>query len=249
MESPPSLKLAGLIALLSVSSLAAQSSAPKPAKLLGLVRVEGSREPIADAEIMIAQTGPVTTSDARGLFRLDSVAPGERRLIVRKIGFAPLDAVWSFAPGDSIIRIIELSKIQTLDTLVTVEKQLRDPEMDDFAMHKKLGLGHFYMRDEIDRSGGRISNLLATTNGVQIRYGLGTAAYVGSSRGPKSIGGGCLADVYLDAVKQPPPFDVNTIHPDQIEAIEYYAGAAQTPAKYMRLGISCGVLVIHTRRL
>jgi hypothetical protein len=44
------------------------------------------------------------------------------------------------------------------------------------------------------------------------------------------------------------PFDLNTITPESIEAIEYYAGAAQTPVKYSRLGSNCGVLVIWTRR-
>jgi hypothetical protein len=34
----------------------------------------------------------------------------------------------------------------------------------------------------------------------------------------------------------------------QIEAIEYYAGPADTPAKYNNLGANCGVLVVHTRR-
>jgi len=249
MTSLRSLTLVASATVLMAVPASAQSSPGKPSKLLGLIRADGTKEPIAGAEIMIAESGPATMSDARGFFRLDSIAPGERRLIVRKIGFAPLDVVWSFAPGDSIVRIVELSSIQMLDSVVTVDKQLRDPEMEDFAMHKKLGLGHFYMREDLDKSGGRISNLLAMTNGVQLRYGLGTAAYVASSRGQKSIGSGsCLADVYVDAVKERGPFNVNTFAPHQIEAIEYYAGAAQTPAKYMRLGTNCGVLVIHTKR-
>jgi hypothetical protein len=33
-----------------------------------------------------------------------------------------------------------------------------------------------------------------------------------------------------------------------IEAIEYYAGASEIPAKYVRLNATCAVVVIHTRR-
>lgn len=63
----------------------------------------------------------------------------------------------------------------------------------------------------------------------------------------------CYAQVYLDGVLQNPgkptePFDVNSIRVDQIEAVEWYAGPSQTPAKYASLNSSCGVLVIHTRR-
>jgi hypothetical protein len=66
----------------------------------------------------------------------------------------------------------------------------------------------------------------------------------------------CYGTVYWDGVRiykpngQPPMplFDLNSIRPDQIEAIEYYSGPAQTPAKYSDLNSACGVLVIHSRK-
>jgi hypothetical protein len=45
-----------------------------------------------------------------------------------------------------------------------------------------------------------------------------------------------------------PPFAVNSIPPTMIEAVEFYASPAQTPARYAGYGSECGVLVIHTRR-
>jgi hypothetical protein len=45
-----------------------------------------------------------------------------------------------------------------------------------------------------------------------------------------------------------PLFDTRRVSAEQIEAIEYYAGPAETPAKYSTLNTQCGVLVIHTRR-
>jgi hypothetical protein len=45
-----------------------------------------------------------------------------------------------------------------------------------------------------------------------------------------------------------PLFDINSIPVAQIEAIEYYASAAETPTKYSALNSQCGVLVIHTLR-
>ena len=79
----------------------------------------------------------------------------------------------------------------------------------------------------------------------------------------------CYAQVYLDGIlmfsgrkslepaaapgmprqmRFDPLFDINTISPEAIEAIEYYATPASVPMKYGRDGSDCGVVVIHTRR-
>ena len=63
----------------------------------------------------------------------------------------------------------------------------------------------------------------------------------------------CYAQVYLDNTLvnsggPTEPYDVNAIPAEQIEAIEFYASPAQTPAKYGRPNSACGVLVIHKRR-
>ena len=83
---------------------------------------------------------------------------------------------------------------------------------------------------------------------------------------------GCYATVYLDNARvysrttmgggplrplpgkvsyneaATPLFDINSIPPSSIEAIEIYSGAAQIPARYSGLNTQCGVMVIHTRR-
>lgn len=67
----------------------------------------------------------------------------------------------------------------------------------------------------------------------------------------------CYAQVWIDDVRvytprrggEPKPlFDLSSIGASQIEAIEFFAGPGQTPAKYSDLDATCGVLVIHTRR-
>ncbi|MEW5918356.1 MAG: hypothetical protein AB1762_18280, partial [Gemmatimonadota bacterium] len=42
-------------------------------------------------------------------------------------------------------------------------------------------------------------------------------------------------------------FDVNSINPTHVAAIEFYAGAAQMPAQYNRTGSACGALLIWTK--
>ena len=63
----------------------------------------------------------------------------------------------------------------------------------------------------------------------------------------------CYAQVYVDGVLMnpgdpAPPYALDQITTDRVQAIEYYAGAAQTPARYSRAGSLCGALVIWTRR-
>ena len=63
----------------------------------------------------------------------------------------------------------------------------------------------------------------------------------------------CYARVYVDRMLMNPgqpadPFDLNTIPPMEIEAIEWYASMAEAPSKYANRTAACGIMVIHTRR-
>lgn len=69
----------------------------------------------------------------------------------------------------------------------------------------------------------------------------------------------CYPDVYLDGVivyssglemqqdVGDVRFDVNSIDPAQVSALEFYSGAAQMPAQYNRTGAACGALLIWTK--
>lgn len=74
-----------------------------------------------------------------------------------------------------------------------------------------------------------------------------------SAERSRGIACACYAQVYVDGhlmnSGQPtPPFDVNTLLTSQLEAVEWYAGPSEVPARYSRLNAACGVLVVHTRR-
>jgi hypothetical protein len=68
----------------------------------------------------------------------------------------------------------------------------------------------------------------------------------------------CYSQIYLDntmvfsgriiAGHWEPLFNLNSINPAQIEAIEFYASPAETPLKYSKMESHCGVVVIWTRR-
>lgn len=67
----------------------------------------------------------------------------------------------------------------------------------------------------------------------------------------------CYAAVYLDGIRvytprsdqfMDPLFDLSSIPPQSIEAIELYAGPTELPSKYSSLDATCGLMVIHTRK-
>jgi len=78
-----------------------------------------------------------------------------------------------------------------------------------------------------------------------------------SSRSPRPTQ--CFPDVYLDGVVVYSSglesekdvgdvrFDVNSIDPAHVSAIEFYGGPAQMPAQFNRTGSACGALLIWTK--
>lgn len=159
-----------------------------------------------------------------------------------------------------------LRPMTVLDSVAVVASRV-DPGMLTFEENRRAGLGHFITRDELAKSEGlKIGDVLSMVQGAGVVRGRTSGAWVMAKRSVSSavyrpdtaemlrgIVVGCYAQVYLDGQLQNPtqptePFDVNSIPITQIEAVEWYASPAQTPARYARLGSPCGVLVIHTRR-
>ena len=149
--------------------------------------------------------------------------------------------------------------------------------MREFEANKRVGLGHFLTRDELQqREGQSTGNVLLQIPSIGLLRGRTSGAFIQSKRfvvplsavagqGSSTVWqpsdaerlqgmvAGCYAQVYVDSQLMNPmqptePFDVNSIAPGQIEGIEYYASAAETPARYAKLNSNCGVLVIRRRR-
>jgi hypothetical protein len=75
----------------------------------------------------------------------------------------------------------------------------------------------------------------------------------GTAEEVEGIECGCYALVYVDGhlmnTQRPTePYDINSIAPERIEGVEWYASGAQTPAQYATLNSTCGVMAIWTRR-
>lgn len=151
------------------------------------------------------------------------------------------------------------------------------PKLAGFEERRRGGVGQFLDRTAIAKwESHRTADMLGTLRGVQIRHGSTSHAWVSTGRSvntsgcafcreridsildPADIERGarlaCYMDAYVDGVmvynatqRRVPLFDVNSIPPGQIAAVEVYTGSSQIPAQYNRTSGGCGVMLIWTR--
>ena len=228
--------------------------------------VDSAGRPVAMADVSVPDLSKSTVTDAAGAFRIEGLPPGSRRVVVRRIGYRAIDTSLAFAVDRIVQRRFELVRAVTLDSVIVTETAV-DKRMESFDENRRLGLGHFLTRAELAKleGGPSTSSILQSFNGLSMVRGRGGRSWITGAHGSRlvspssvdSLSGAhpsCYAQVYLDrtpvyqAVDGEPLFDVNSIPPSRIEAIEYYATPAQIPAQYNRLNSGCGVLVIWTRR-
>jgi hypothetical protein len=245
-------KVLAVIVAVSASGLQAQTT------LIGRVRADSSQTPLAGAEVSIDALGRSTRTDESGRFVLSGLEPGLRHVQVRRIGYQSVGKMIQLVAGAEREADFLLERaVVKLDSVVVTTQ--RDRFMTDFEANRRIGLGHFFTRAELERQG--IVQLEQAfdqiPSAVVLRFdptkpkdkrGFGLHGFVINQRR------NCLSHVYLDnslvysGRRDEPPFDIHLIPVDAIEAIEYYSGPAQTPAKYNTLNSNCGVVVIWTRR-
>jgi Carboxypeptidase regulatory-like domain len=268
------------LALEPVATLAARG-----ATFTGVVVFDSTKAPVEGAEVALPELRLSARTDAMGAFRIGGIAAGEHRVSVRHVGFGAADTRVVFQESETVERRVVLGRAVVLEAM-TISERMNDRYMPGFEENRRLGLGHFMTRAELEKYTGMklLTALQNMTPSFRAILGRGGAfAYPISNHTPpvhacpkivspkdcaenqgaywpddserrQGIIVACYALVYLDGVlmngaKEPTePFDISTIAPERVEAVEFYSGPAQTPLKYSRMSSRCGVLVIWTRR-
>jgi hypothetical protein len=243
------------------TNLVLDSRAAARARLTGLV-TDSARSPVAGAQISIPSLARGAVTGPDGSFTLDSLPLGPVQVIVRRLPFAEADIQIDLAKPGTVHQDVVLSRVVNLAPSVRTERAL--PQ--SFSDNMTVGLGHFLTRAQLEAQEGRqLSSVMADILGVGLTYGSSGEAWVRGSHGRAKVYGptkvekahgmieACYAQVYVNGTWEnrgdpTPPFDLNTLVPGQIEAIEFYAGAGQTPLIYSSLNSGCGVVVIWLRR-
>lgn len=250
---PRLLGLAGLLAALP-GVLPAQAR-PTLAVLLGTVVADDStKKPIAGAEVLIPSVSLRATTDSLGRFRIAGILPGRRGLRINKIGFAPLRSAVEFSTGDTVEIAIEMSvSFEEMAAVEIVEAQNRS-HLTEFERRRATGTGTYLTaEDVVHRARGNLATAIQTMGGVSIMSGRSGGTYLVGARASGGRAGTCYTAVMLDGVwvydgdRGQTPFNVNSINPVDVAAVEYYRGLSNTPVELQGRRNSCGVLVIWTK--
>ena len=229
----------------------------------GYIQNAETKQPIQFARVEFPALGLTTHSGADGRYQLPQMAVGSHTLTVRQLGYGPLDATINIERNTLTEHNIFLTKVQSLDSVV-IEATMA---MHSFEEHRAVGIGRFLTRDDLAKREQRsLSAVFQDFSGAAIMSGTGTNAFVARARGPQSLSGAelhvgekgtkpaCYAHVYIDGKpyylgrEGDRLFNLNSMSVNEIEAIEFFAGPAQTPLEYSNLKATCGVIVIWTRR-
>ncbi|MEX2154663.1 MAG: carboxypeptidase regulatory-like domain-containing protein [Gemmatimonadaceae bacterium] len=186
---------------------------PRGAVLSGFVLSDVNGQPIADVEVAIPELSKNVFTSDRGAFRIDDIPAGTRLVVARKIGYKELTTSIAFAGTQTVERSLLLSGVATLDTIAVTESAA----LPDFEEHRRLGLGRFLTRADLEKLQGQpIGNLLSQVGGAGIARGKSNQAWILTSRPRTTADGfwcpdeldrweagegvkcGCYAKVYLD---------------------------------------------------
>ncbi len=102
--------------------LAARMS-PQQGVIIGTVSDQGSLQPIAQAVVQVAGTDNIVTTNTRGRFRIENVAPGNRVLQVSALGYQSLDTdPLTAGSGDRILINLSSDPLKVERLVVTATK-------------------------------------------------------------------------------------------------------------------------------
>ena len=136
------------------------------------VIVDPLRRPVEGAEVRIAKTGLTTLSQANGAFRLAASTGDPVLVLVRRPGYkaqllsirAPWTGTVQLSPG-----AFELPEVQVTARFAKPAEYAGTTRYDDFFRRRRLGLGQFIDRAEIDRrSPTRAVEILQGRAGIRV---------------------------------------------------------------------------------
>lgn len=228
--------------------------------LVGTIVNASSNQPIRGSLVSVATAGRQVRTDSLGRFRLERLDAGPHALAVQAVGYVPLSVTIHLSEDSTLAVDIDLERVPSeLDRVVTTADRVNARSMNypDFDRRRAAGLGRFVSREEILREQGRSFESLLSSRIPGIRaWDVGGQRVLGSSRGRISVVRGdqrCFVQVIVDNVVRYetggslPHFDLRSIDPTMIAAIEFYT-VSSTPHEFNRGGNApCGTLLIWTQ--
>jgi hypothetical protein len=227
--------------VLGATALAAQ----RPGVISGTVKDENGAL-VSNVEVTLPKAGVVVHTDSLGKFLVTRLSPGLFDISFRRFAYTPMTLSLQVTSNDTTDVDVTLTMAaDQLQTVVVQAKQDRKRQIQGFEDRRKLGMGHFITRAEIEQRNPLVlSEMARVIPGVQLTptniMGRMTLRF---SRRPD-----CPPAYFLDGLYVP-NFNIDDVPARDVEAVELYAGFAGLPPEFMKqMGVqACGAVVIWTR--
>lgn len=227
--------------------LRAQSATP-PGYINAVVR-DSTGAGIAGAELAIAGTGIKGYTDDGGYLHLGPIAPGPARLTVRRLGFRAASVDVTIAANHATIDTVRLVEVAHRLDAITIRGSIHayGGRMLGFYERRSQGFGHFFTRAQIERvNPSHLTDLFRRIPGMQLAS-TDVIQHAVRMRGARD----CPPLLWLDgAPAAAAEYDLDTIDPLSVEAMEVYSGPSEVPMQFQPpMDVqACGAIVIWTRQ-
>jgi TonB family protein len=242
-----SLALSALVAggLAAVRPAAAQTTPGQTGYVAGVVR-DTAGVVVVGAQVSLAGLLGRGTTGTDGSFRLSGPG-GDRRLVVRRLGFRPESLAVAIPPGGTTEVAVRLVPTpQTLAPVVVATTDIRRyaPRLRAFHERRERGFGRFFTAEEIDRRNPAVvTDLLRTVPGTRITRVGGQSVVTFRNQS-------CVPLIWIDGMPAVAGYlDPDVFQPNSLAGIEVYSGPSTVPSELMwvRGKGSCGVIALWTR--
>jgi CarboxypepD_reg-like domain len=251
-NTPQSRRFSFGIATLSTVLLSMAWAGPlhaQNAALKGTVLADSTRRPLANVELVLSNLDQSVRTDSAGKFQFTGIKAGKHTLVVRLLGYAPVNTTINFDGRTDVDTEVLLQRGTSLSTVTvkgTASYSVREATFDE----NRKNAGRFLTRDVFEKGNGRplIGLIVTKFPGLRVVNTMGKDIIVASRNG-----GGreqCPLQIILNGlnVTRAGLFDLNTINSLNVIGLEFYT-AATTPSKYNQFdaGSACGTFVVWTK--
>lgn len=210
------------------ADLLVEAGRGQTATFTGRILADSLERPIEGAEIFLPDFMKLARSGTDGAFSIRGIPAGEQHVVVRRVGYGPLDTRIAFTADAVVDRKIFLTRSVVLDSVIVTDRRT-DRSLADFEDNRRIGLGRFIDRAELAKQpDAKLSRVVAQLPGLRLAFGTGGRAWITGTRKapppcPPGPGGGqcfessgwyvpdksetargmkiaCYAQVYIDGV-------------------------------------------------
>lgn len=203
---------------------------------------------VAEAQVAVAGTSQLATTQADGSFTLDSLPSGTGEVFTRKIGYSPTSAIVDLTVREprevTLVLGVTPPTLAPVRVVASMEQRL---QRVGFTDRRRFGMGRFMDATEIERSAPiEVTDIIRRLPGFRVvdtEFGRSVESTRATPGRP-----GCL-NLFVDNARwdiQSPGDIDRAFKVHEIAAVEAYAGDF-VPQEFIVPGRSCPTIIVWTK--